>query len=58
MTGGEYYDDGWKSLSSTEQLVKGGTEWILTENSLPARMFGLRGISFDNQIFTTGNANI
>ena len=45
-------------LSSTEQLVKGGTEWILTENSLPTRMFGLGIISFDNQIFTTGNANI
>ena len=44
--------------SSTEQLVKGGTEWILTENSLPERMSGLRGISFDNQIFTTGRANI
>ena len=53
MTGGEYYDDGWKSLSSTEQLVKGGTEWILTENGLPARMGGPRGISFINQIMTT-----
>ena len=51
MTGGY-------SISSTEQLVKDGTEWILTENSLPARMYGLRGISFDNQIFTTGKANI
>ena len=44
--------------SSTEQLVKGGTEWILTENSLPARMYGLRGISINNQIMTTGKANI
>ena len=50
MTGGLLDDH----LSSTEQLVKGGTEWILTENSLPARMSGLRGISFNNQIFTTG----
>ena len=58
MTGGHTDDDDGTSLSSTEQLVKGGTEWILTENSLPARMFGLGIISFDNQIFTTGKANI
>ena len=45
-------------LSSTEQLVKNGGEWILTENSLPARMRALGSISFDNQIFTTGKANI
>ena len=55
MTGGQTGDT---FHSSTEQLVKGGTEWILTENSLPARMDGLRGISFNNQIFTTGKANI
>ena len=54
MTGGLLDDH----LSSTEQLVKGGTEWILTENSLPARMEGLGGITFNNQIFTTGKANI
>ena len=54
MTGGY----GSTGLSSTEQLVKGGTEWILTENSLPARMRALGSISFDNQIFTTGKANI
>ena len=46
--------------SSTEQLVKGGGSWTIKENSLPARMFGLRTISFNNQIFTTGKrkANI
>ena len=58
MTGGWGDDGTTPTLSSTEQLVKGGTEWILTENSLPARMFGLGSISFNNQIFTTGKANI
>ena len=57
MTGG-YNDDNGVYLSSTEQLVKDGTEWILTENSLPARMYYLGSISFYNQIFTTGEANI
>jgi len=52
VTGG--WSDGYISLSSTEQLMKGGTEWILTENSLPASMHGLGTISFNNQIFTTG----
>ena len=52
MTGG--WSDGSTTHSSTEQLVKGGTEWILTENSLPARMKGLRGISVNSQIITTG----
>ena len=56
MTGG--YRSGSTFHSSTEQLVKDGTEWILTENSLPARMRALGSISFDNQIFTTGKANI
>merc|ERR1712029_1215594 len=40
--------------SSTEQLVKGGGSWTIKEDSLPARMRGLRTISFNNQIFTTG----
>ena len=52
MTGGWSY--GSAPHSSTEQLVKGGTEWILTENSLPTGMMGLRGISVNNQIITTG----
>ena len=58
MTGGANNDNGWKYLSCIEQLVKGGTEWILTENSLPARMSALGTLSFNNQIFTTGKANI
>ena len=58
MTGGASGYGNGPYHSSTEQLVKGGTEWILTENSLPARMNALIGISFNNQIFTTGNANI
>ena len=44
--------------SSTEQLVKGGGEWILIENSLPAGMSGLQSISFNNQIFTIGKTII
>ena len=58
VTGGKSGLSGPTYHSSTEQLVKGGTEWILTENSLPGRMWGLRSISFNNKIFTTGNANI
>ena len=60
MTGGQNSGTlGWSGAhSSTEQLAKGGTQWILTENSLPAIMSGLGSISFNNQIFTTGNANI
>ena len=60
MTGGSSYSyssGSYTDYSSTEQLVKGGTEWILTENSLP-RMRGLRGISFNNQIFATGKTII
>ena len=52
VTGGKRDSNNY--LSSTEQLVKDGTEWILTEKSLPARMLGLGSIYFNNQIFTTG----
>ena len=55
MTGGSSYPT---AHSSTEQLVKGGGSWIIKENSLPARMWRLRSTSFNNQIFTTGKANI
>merc|ERR1712107_139187 len=41
-------------LSSTEQLVKGGGSWTIKENSLPARLYSLRSITLNNQIFTTG----
>ena len=51
MTGGRSYSI---YHSSTEQLLKGGTSWTITENSLPARMYGLGGISFNNQVFVTG----
>ena len=57
MTGGTS-DGGNTALSSTEQLVKGGGSWTIKENSLPARMWRLRTISFNNQILTTGKANI
>ena len=56
MTGGASHDGTF--LSSTEQLVKDGGEWTIKENSLPARMHGLGTISINNQIFTTGKANI
>ena len=51
--------DRWKDgnfyyYSSTEQLVKGGTDWTETEKSLPARIVGLRSIFFNNQVFVTG----
>ena len=52
MTGGQRFPT---YHSSTEQLVKGGGSWTITENSLPARMFALSSITLDNQIFTTGN---
>ena len=39
--------------SSTEQLLKGKTSWTITENSLPARMYGLGSISYNNQVFVT-----
>ena len=57
MTGGVGGWSGNTYLSSTEQLVKGGGSWTIKENSLPARMFGLGTISFNNQIFTTGKEN-
>ena len=57
MTGG-YSSWDKTELSTTEQLVKGGGDWSYKENSLPARMEGLRTISLNNQIFTTGKANI
>ena len=55
--------DRWKDgnfyyYSSTEQLVKGGTDWTETEKSLPARIVGPGSITLDNQIFTIGKANI
>ena len=53
MTGGS--SSGYHS--STEQLVKNGGSWTIKENSLPARMYGLGTISFNNQIITTGKAN-
>ena len=52
MTGGTGSSSTYHS--STEQLVKGGGDWILIENSLPAGMSGLQSISFNNQIFTIG----
>ena len=45
--GGDY-------LSSTEVLVDGTTAWM-SARELPVAMFGLRGVSFDNNIFVTGN---
>ena len=51
MTGG--YGDGG-GLSSTEMMVKGDSSWTEVQNSLPARMWRLRSISFNNNIIITG----
>ena len=45
---------GGGGLSSTEMMVKGASSWTVLPDSLPARMRGLRSISVDNQIITTG----
>ena len=55
MTGG--YDPHFGGVSSTEVLMKGGTSWTLTENSLPGRMEWLGYISYNNQVFVTGKQN-
>ena len=53
MTGG--LDNGNSNfLSSTEMMVKGDSSWSEVPDSLPARMEGLRIISIDNQILTSG----
>ena len=46
--------DGSNRLSSTEILVQGGGEWT-SAGELPVAMGGLRGLSFNNNIFMTGN---
>ena len=55
MTGG--YNGHAVDYSSTEEFIKGGTSWTLTENSLPTRMYALRIISYNNQVFVTGKQN-
>ena len=55
MTGG--YNGHAVDYSSTEEFIKGGTSWTLTENSLPARMFAPGSITFNNQVFVSGKQN-
>ena len=40
-------------MSSTETLISGDGSWTDVGN-LPVPMFGLRGVSFQNQIIVTG----
>ena len=55
VTGGR--DDIFHLVSSTEVLVEGTTAWM-SAGELPVAMNGLRGVSFDNNIFVTGNISI
>jgi len=52
VTGG--FGGGNDYHSSTEMMVKGATSWTEVPDSFPARMDGLRRISVNNQIITTG----
>jgi len=54
VTGG--YDG--NDLSSTEMMVKGDSSWSEVQNSLPARMSGLRIISGNNEIITSGGYDV
>ena len=51
VTGGYNYDD--KYLSSTEVLKDGDSSWT-TVGNLPKAVNGIRGVSFNNRIFMTG----
>ena len=56
VTGGLRGDHSrWYHISSTEEFIKGGTSWTLTENSLPTRMNYIGSLSYNNQVFVTGN---
>ena len=52
VTGG--LDDNGNFLSSTETLVDGTGSWTFA-GQLPVAMWGLRGVSLNNDIFMTGN---
>ena len=52
VTGGEYYNDDWTELSSTEVLEAGGS-WRLTA-PLPSARDGLSAVVLDNKIFVFG----
>ena len=51
VTGGVF--GSFNQLSSTETLKSGDGSWTDVGN-LPVPMFGLRGVSFQNQIIVTG----
>ena len=53
VTGG-YDGNSGNFFSSTEILQRGSSSWTLISDSLPARMYGLRSISINNEIFLTG----
>jgi len=62
VTGGDsnegHLDPNEGNLASTELLEKNGDGWILYENSLPRESFGLKGVSFNNEVFVSGGADI
>ena len=41
-------------ISSTETLVEGASAWAFT-GELPVAMYGLRGVSLNNEVFMIGN---
>merc|ERR1712126_267060 len=54
VTGGETNED---IFTSTELLEKNGDSWTLYENSLPRGLYGLRGVSFNNEVFVSGGTD-
>ena len=55
VTGGSH--NGPQYLSSTELLVDGAGVWT-PAGELPVAMLGPRGVSFNNNVFMTGNIKV
>ena len=53
MTGGETNEN---IFSSTELLEKNGDSWTLYEYSLPGGLYGLKGVSFNNEVLVSGGS--
>ena len=53
MTGGETNEN---IFSSTELLEKNGDSWTLYEDSLPGGLYGLKGVSFNNEVLVSGGS--
>ena len=52
MTGGEALNE---IVSSSEILISSSSSWVMVENIPSGGGAGIRGISFNNRVFTTGN---